>query len=438
MSARIPPNDALAERAVIAAAILDPAMLLSCSLTPDEFYSGQHAIIWSGVIAAKAAGHVDLVSVAAEIKRVGQWHQVEPGYLIETMNAAPCITREAFGSYVRQVSDTHRRRQMLAECQRAEAELYAGTDADVSTFGAALASRIASASEGATGHKVIGYRDAITALLAGSKRPNKISTGIRSLDDLIGGLFQGDLTIVAARPGLGKSSIASGFAQACGAQGKRAIFVSLEMPATEIFGRSISSASGVPFSALRRGSVSPVMLSHVAKAADDIRTALSLIDVVELCAPTIERVRDVVASETHKGNVGLVIVDYIQIMGMVDARNRVSSVQHITSGLKAIAKTYGVPVVALSQLSRGVESRDDKRPQLSDLRDSGSIEQDADNVILIYRAGYYANPRQPSGEAELDVAKCRNGETGVVTVHWEGSRTLFRDSDQWHNAEAAQ
>jgi replicative DNA helicase len=298
-----------------------------------------------------------------------------------------------------------------------------------------------------------------------------ITTGLDVLNAKIGGLHKSDLIIVAGRPGMGKSSLATNMAVAAakrllrdaedgieagkGAGAGVALF-SLEMSADQLATRILAEQSGITSENLRMGRISQHEFRDLARAAAELETLPLYID--DTPGLTIAALRTRARRLKRQKNIGMVIVDYLQLLqgtGRNGSDNRVQEISEISRGLKQLAKELDVPVIGLSQLSRAVEQREDKRPQLADLRESGSIEQDADIVLFIYREDYYLKASEVemptpeeaagnldrvgkyeewkqkydavAGRAELIVAKQRHGSTGIVRVRFEGRTTRFSD-----------
>jgi replicative DNA helicase len=272
-----------------------------------------------------------------------------------------------------------------------------------------------------------------------------LATGIRDLDARMGGLQPSDLIIVAGRPGMGKTALATNIATHVASAGHATGFFSLEMSSEQLATRIIAERAGISSSAIRRGTVLEHEFGRFAEAEAELRAMPLAIDqtgalsIGKLCAR---------ARRLHRQHgLDLLVVDYIQLLGGNGRRfndSRVQEVTEITTGLKALAKELNVPVVALSQLSRAVEAREDKRPQLSDLRESGSIEQDADVVLFVFREEYYLAGKEPrpgsaehltwqaqmeaaTGRAELIIGKQRHGPTGTVAVRFDARVTRFSD-----------
>ncbi len=337
-----------------------------------------------------------------------------------------------------QIDDAERRLFELAETGRQEGGFV--------TFGDALTETIEMA------HAAWNREGALSG----------ISTGLRDLDQLMGGLQHSDLIVLAARPAMGKTSlvtnIAYNIAEAFQAEeqpdgtlktvnGGVVGFFSLEMSAEQLATRIISEQAEISSSKIRRGDITEQEFERLAAAAQHMQTVPLHVDQTGgiSIASLVARARRL----KRQRGLDLLVVDYIQLLSGTSktAGNRVQEITEITTGLKALAKELNVPIIALSQLSRQVESRDDKRPQLSDLRESGSIEQDADVVMFIYREEYYLGKTEPEegtpeyevwkdkvervkGKAEVIIAKQRHGPTGTVNLHFEGQYTRFSDLAQ--------
>jgi replicative DNA helicase len=287
-----------------------------------------------------------------------------------------------------------------------------------------------------------------------------IATGLRDLDAKMGGLQATDLIIVAGRPGMGKTALATNIAfniaraykgeiQPDGSlktvAGGRVGFFSAEMSDEQLATRVLSDETGVASSTMRRGGITMAEFDGIRDTAQDLQDLPLWID--DAGAPSIAQVSARARRLKRQKGLDVLVVDYLQLMqgsGKRKNDNRVNEVTEISSGLKALAKELGVPVIALSQLSRKVEDRDDKRPQLADLRESGSIEQDADVVLFVYREAYYLENAEPKvgtieheqwqtkmaaviGKAEVIIGKQRHGPTGSMQLQFDGARTRFSD-----------
>ncbi|MDA1324259.1 MAG: replicative DNA helicase [Proteobacteria bacterium] len=284
-----------------------------------------------------------------------------------------------------------------------------------------------------------------------------VSTGLTDLDNLLGGLHPSDLIILAGRPSMGKTALATNIAYHAAANfkmnvddlgnetvtdGAMVAFFSLEMSAEQLATRILSEKSGVGSEQIRRGSMNDSQFEHLVEATHELQRAKIYID--DTPALTVSALRTRARRLKRQHGLGMIVIDYLQLVSGTSNRsdNRVQEVSEITRGLKTLAKELNVPVLALSQLSRQVEQRDDKRPQLSDLRESGSIEQDADVVMFIFREEYYVSRREPREDtpehhawqeemdgvhnlAEVIVAKQRHGPTGRAMLHFNAMLTKF-------------
>lgn len=249
-------------------------------------------------------------------------------------------------------------------------------------------------------------------------------TGLRALDGVLGGLAPGRLYVVAGRPSMGKSALAQLFASTVAAAGKVAQVVSLEMPAPEIAGRMVASRAGVDMRKLRDSDYAELVTAGAELSPLPI-------EFVERGGLTVEEICHMSRSRAVQGGLGLVVVDYLQLVRSGQQwGNREQEVASLSRALKALAMELRVPVVAVSQLNRAVETRSDKRPQLADLRESGAIEQDADAVLLLYREVYYRPDTDKQNVCEVCVAKNRGGPTGIVEVHFAPEFTRFADLER--------
>ncbi len=341
----------------------------------------------------------------------------------------------------------------LAQIERAETELYrvaeeGGSESKVKSFAEASMESIKN----------------IELALQHGGHLSGITTGIDAINTKIGGLHRSDLTILAGRPGMGKTALATNMAFAAAQRFSRDVedgidkdksagaavaFFSLEMSADQLATRILAEQSGISSENLRTGRISKQEFQQLARASGELSGLPLYID--DTPGLTIAALRTRARRLKRQKNVGMIVVDYLQLLqgsGKGSAGdNRVQEISEISRGLKQLAKELHVPVLALSQLSRAVEQREDKRPQLSDLRESGSIEQDADIVLFVYRDDYYLSSKQPSedhpgfhewqeemnrvyGTAELIVAKQRHGSTGKVRMRFDARVTKFSDAAQ--------
>jgi len=454
---RVPPHDLAAEMAVLSAVLLSRDTLdkIQPICSPDHFYSDANRKIYEAYADLSAHDRpIDILTVRSWLDDRGLLQRVGGArYLAEILDAVPAVTN--VDDYAKRIKEKWRLRELITTCRRVTAEGY-GTVEDVQKFIDGAEQSVYDIARTPESTTILPLKEVIqhtfVKLNESLQRGNRITgtpTGFTKLDKITGGLNEGDLVIVAARPGMGKTSLVLNMAvnvalpklvksdDGGGEESTRqeegagvAVF-SLEMPREQLAARLLCSEGRVDVSKLRQGYLQRDDWTRLTKAAGELAKLQVWLDdtsdlsVLELRA----KVRRIQAMQGDKTRLGLVMIDYLQLMsGNPKVTSREQQISEISRNLKKLAKDLSVPVVALSQLNRAVETRGskDKRPQLSDLRESGAIEQDADTIIFIYRDDYY-NTEDPSvaGLAELIVAKQRNGPTGRIKVRWTKSCTRF-------------
>jgi len=459
---RVPPHDLDAEAAVLSAVMLDGQALdrVLEFLKPEHFYSEAHRRVFESCIELHRVGQpVDVVQVGSWLKSRDRLAQVGGmPYLTELLNAAPAVANVA--AYGRTIHEKSRVRQLIMTCQRVAAEGYIDYgEAQAFIDGAEQAVyEIARTPESSSVERLLdvmkkSFKQLTDAMQRGD-RITGVSTGFDRYDRLTAGLHEGDLTIVAARPGMGKTSFVLNVAvNVASPKGREAatdpsqrwedpgvgvVVFSLEMPREQIANRMVCCEGKVDVGKVRQGFLNQQDWNRLTQSASflgglpiwiDDTPALGILELrakVRRLQAEFDRV-DETGRKVKK--IGLVIVDYLQLMkGRDGVNSREQEISEISRGLKALAKELKVPVVALSQLNRAVETRSEKskRPQLSDLRESGAIEQDADNICFIYRDDYYNKEASTEPNiAELIIAKQRNGPTGTVKVRFDREYTRF-------------
>jgi replicative DNA helicase len=460
--ARVPPHDLEAEAAVLSAVMVDPLALdRVCEfLKAEHFYSEAHRRIFEACIELAAEGKpVDLVQVATWLRDRERLAQVGGvAYMTEVLNAAPAVAHVA--AYGRTIHEKWRVRSLILACQRVTAQGYSGygdpqqfiDSAEQAVYDIA---RTRESSSVRTLKEVMRETfERIDKANARGARITGIPTGFDRYDRITSGLHDGELTIVAARPGMGKTSfvlnVAANVASPQQLESARdpnerweepglgVVVFSLEMPREQICNRMLCSEAKVDVSRVRTGMLTPSDWSKLTQAATHLASLNIWVDdsaalsILELRSKVrrLQSEFDRTASPGEDGprRIGLVVVDYLQLMrGREGAASREQEISEISRGLKQLAKELSLPVIALSQLNRAVETRGEKskRPQLSDLRESGAIEQDADNICFIYRDDYYNKETADKNVAELIVAKQRNGPTDTVKVRFDAQYTRF-------------
>jgi replicative DNA helicase len=473
------PQNVQAEAGLLGALMIDNRLVedVQLKLRTEHFFEPLHGRIYEAILRMTDANRIanpvtlrPLFESDESIKEVGG-----PAYLAQlTGSGAAVIGARDFAQQIYDLAllralvgvgrdlvegalDTSEDVAPLAQIERAETELYkvaeqGGQEGKAKSFAEAT-------------------RDALTmaekALNSGGHLSG-FTTGLEALNSKIGGLHKSDLIIVAGRPGMGKSALGTNMAFAAAqrflrdsadgieptkAAGAPAALFSLEMSADQLATRILSEQSGITSENLRTGRITQQEFRELARAAAELESLPLYID--DTPGLTIAALRTRARRLKRQKNIGVVVVDYLQLLQGTGrggaSENRVQEISEISRGLKQLAKELDVPVIGLSQLSRAVEQREDKRPQLSDLRESGSIEQDADIVLFIYREDYYLKAVEPdypmpneteklakyeewnakyataAGKAEIIVAKQRHGSTGIIRVRFDGRVTKFSD-----------
>lgn len=425
---RPPVHDIAAEEAVLSAAMLDGhALSLARPLLGDgqALYSPAHRRVWQALCALEDAGDpADVVTVAAWLKAHGRFAEVGLERLAYLADAVPYVANvETYAGIVR---DLGRQRDLVARCQRVAAEGYS-RQADVAEWVATAAASIADAALARTDESASHAGDVAAQLYASvgeAGPPPGLPTGIGDLDRVLGGLHAGDACVVAARPGMGKSALALTLAMAAASSGVGVAYFSAEMTRDQLTQRALSMLSGVPVDAWRKRSV---RRERITEAVQWLRTApLYLHD--RLRTPT--EVRAEAKRLAASSGLGLVVVDYLQKFrpdASSKAGSREQEVSEVMGRFADAATTLGVPFLVLSQLNREVEHRSPPVPELSDLRESGAIENDASQVLFLYRPSYYdSDAVDKSGPAEVLIAKNRHGACGKVEAYFDAPTCAWR------------
>lgn len=445
--ARVPPHDVNAEAAVISACLLDQSTIDTVRglIEPDHCFADAHRRILDAIYQLDDVNQpVDLVSVASKLRETNRLEQVGgAAYLAQISDATPAVAH--VDHHARLVRDLWRVRQAIALHQEKAAEAFSGIEVPVQEWIEKTEAQLALI--GGVGYdsqlEIVGdvasryYANMVAAKERGLDILGT-PTGYIDLDERTGGLFDGDLTIVAGRPGLGKTSLATCIANNVAKGGKGVAVFSLEMPRDQVGMRMMCSEEKLDANLVRRSKLKDDDWARLVRATDTLSKLPIWIDdkpmmtVQEIRSKVRRLQRQLVTDENKFGckKLGLVVVDYLQLMKGIrekgDSRER--EVASISQGLKNLAKNLGVPVLALSQLNRSVERKgSDKRPTMSDLRESGAIEQDADAIWLLYRDSYYQKDAGP--EVEVDIAKQRNGPTGVVKLHFEPTTMSYYNAE---------
>jgi replicative DNA helicase len=430
------PNDAAAEAAVIGAMILDREAITKAteSLVREDFYHQQYGVIFEAIIENFDAGKgVDIITIASKLKEKDVPPEIAtPGYLAQLANEVPVTVNANIKFYCDIVKEHAMKRKLIRVTEDIANECYAGRESLDSVMDKAEHDVFALLSSRTTGDYVPIRQVVMNALEKIEKASQQsgtvtgIPTGFVDLDYRTAGLQPSDLVLVAARPSMGKTAFVLNIAQYVAFHENMctAIF-SLEMSKEQLVNRLFSLEARVDAQALRTGSLTDADWEKLVEGAGIIGDSELIID--DTPGISIPEMRSKCRKYKLEHDLKLVIIDYLQLMSgsgrSTDSRQQ--EISDISRSLKALARELNVPVIALSQLSRAVEQRPDHRPMLSDLRESGAIEQDADVVMFIYRDDYYHKDTELKGISEIIIAKQRNGPIGTVNLAWLPEYTKF-------------
>ena len=431
------PHNTAAEQSVIGAVLADPtvAPLVIEKVKSEHFFTEQHKALFGIIVRMFTSGMpIDIVTVLNEAEKMHIFESAADGrrYLAEIANTLP--TTENVESYCKIVSDKYLIRSLGFSARAILEEIHSG-EQDASLLLDSAEQKIYDIRRGRYAKGLSKLGDAVLEAydrlgkITGENKEQFIGakTGYTMLDTITSGLNKSDLIIIAARPGMGKTSFAMNIATnvARKPNAKDVVVFNLEMSREQLATRLLSTEALVESSSLRNGRIKQDEWARLAQSAAFLSTFPMYID--DTASMTVQQMK---AKLRRVDNLGLVIIDYLQLMESTSrSDNRVVVISEMTRQLKVMAKELNVPVILLSQLSRAVESRNDKRPMLSDLRESGSIEQDADIVLFLYNEAYYSKEKPKQSVSECIVAKNRHGETGTVQLVWDGQFTRFSNLD---------
>lgn len=427
-----------AERAVLSAALADPSLLIDLTTEIDSIDFGDegHQAIWDALVAVDGMGRgVDVITVADQLRRDKMLDRAGGTAALDQLLDSAVPTGHLAG-WVQIVQERSRLRRTFQTAAKIASECLAPDADPLQVLGDAEAAMM-SVARGRSAESLVGMAQAVADTkkqieAAKSRALVGVSTGFKRLDELTHGLQPGQLIILAARPAMGKSSLAMNIATNVAEATDQPVYVaSYEMSYQELTMRLLSTYSGVSLSDLKSGRIPRELASDFERQAEKV-AGLSLL-VNSRPPSTVGQLRSELRRVARRGPLGCIVIDYLQLMTGELRRNsdsRAQEVSEISRGLKELAMELRVPVIALSQLNRGVESRQDKRPMLSDLRESGSLEQDADTVWMLYRHFQYDASADPA-MAELNIVKQRSGPTGTVVLDFDGA------CQRWSNSTKA-
>ena len=435
--ANLPPQDLDAEEAVLGAMMINDQAVLTASeiiSDPGEFYREAHGTVYRAILALLARSEpIDAVTVSDELERMGALEQVGGRGFIFGLSSSVTVAANV-KSHAQIVRDLSLLRRVAAAGLEI-AELGYGRQGDVRDILDRAESAIFDVAQSRTTSDIVPIGgllgDEVERISAATEQRGLTgaSSGLRDLDKITSGFQNSNLIILAARPAMGKTSLALGIARHLGVSARvPGVVFSLEMSRGEIAQRFIATEARVDSTRMRSGDVRDEDWMRIQDACNRLSDAPIYVD--DTAGINLMEIRSKARRlKMKEPDLGLVMIDYLQLMSSgSNEENRVQEISQISRQLKVLARDLDVPVIALSQLSRGVESRTDKRPLLSDLRESGSIEQDADVVMFIYRDDYYnKETSEKPGTAELIVAKHRNGAVGTVDLAFMPHYTTFAD-----------
>ncbi len=444
MASKLPPQNLEAEESVLGALMIDHAAIIRVAdiLKVEDFYKPVHAAIYAAFLKLfEKRQPIDILTVTNSLKESGQ---------LESMGGATFLTslteKVPTASHIEHYAKLVKEKKILRELINTSADISEGafsSPEDIAVLLDQIESKIFSISQGSVSQKFFQIKDELKAAFERIERLHQgdgamrgVPSGFTGLDNLLSGFQKSDLIIIGARPSVGKTSLVLNMLAHAGIKENLPVGIfSIEMSREQVIDRIIAGEAGVALWKLRTGKLRDENdFSLIQHAMDTISRAPIFVD--DTPSPSILQMRAMARRLQSEHGLAMIVVDYLQlIQPHTKSDNVVSQVTEISRGLKGLARELNVPVIALSQLSRGVESRDSGVPRLSDLRDSGSIEQDADVVIFIHRKDRNKVGLDPADEnmAELIVAKHRNGPLGTVQVRFDPDTTTFRNIDTRHS-----
>ncbi len=435
---RVPPHNQEAEQSVIGAIFLEPQALITASeiLLPDDFYRSAHQKIFQTMLRLSDQGKaIDIVTVTEELSSHNELEDVGGiSYITEIASAVPTAANVAY--YAQIVSEKAVLRRLIRVATKIVEDGYTREDEVDALLSEAESKMMEVANRKNTGDfkhikdVLVETYENVESLQNRKGDITGIPTGFRDLDRLTAGFQRGDLIIVAARPSVGKTAFALNIAQAVGTQtDENVVIFSLEMGAGQLVMRMLCAEGNIDAQVLRTGALNSEDWRKLTMATGTLSRAGIYID--DSAGVRVNEIRAKCRRLKQERGLGMIIIDYLQLIqgSGVAGQNRQQEVSEISRSLKAIARELEVPVIALSQLSRGVEQRQDKHPMMSDLRESGSIEQDADIVAFLYREDYYDKQTEDANTIEIIIAKQRNGPTDTVKLAFKKEFNKFVSVD---------
>ena len=432
---RIPPQDINAEKSVIGSMLMDKDAIseVNSMISKEDFYNTQYGILFEAIVSLYNEGKpVDEVVLGEKLREMGAPESISNlGFLGEILAGA--ATAAFAREYAQIVKEKSYMRKIIRLADNMMASAYEGRE-DADNLMEEYESRMFEMMQKKSGSKDFSsindvLTDVISEIEAATRNKGKINglrTGFKDLDNMLTGLHGGELLLVAARPAMGKTAFVLNIAHHVAIKEKVPVAIfSLEMSSEQLVTRLVAVDSMVEAKSLKTGEISDSDWMKIVETTDNMANSQLYID--DNSSITVSELRTKCRKLAQTRGLGLIIIDYLQLMSSSQkVESRQLFIAEVSRALKGLAKELNVPVIALSQLNRAVDSRPDHRPVLADLRESGAIEQDADVVMFIYRDDYYnSDTTEKPGVAEIIVAKQRNGATGTVELAWIGKYTKF-------------
>ena len=432
---RTMPHDDVAEQSVLGGMLLSKDAIADVveSLRASDFYKPAHETIYEAILSLYGHGSpADAITVADELKKRGELTRVGGAAYLHTLIAS--VPTAANAQYYAEIVKEHAIMRRLIEAGTKIAQLGYANETEVDALVDQAQAEIYAVTDGNAKEDYVSFSEALEATMreidANSNRPDGVygvPTDFIELDELTGGLHGGQMIVIAARPGVGKSTLALDIARSAAIHHHMAtVFFSLEMSRTELAMRILSAEGKISMGRLKKGDLDTEGWTNLATLQGRIDSAPLFID--DSPNMTLMEIRAQCRRLKQRNDLKLVVLDYLQLMSSgKKVESRQQEVSEFSRSLKLLAKELDVPVIALSQLNRGSEQRTDKRPMVSDLRESGSIEQDADMVILLHREDMYNPDSDRVGEADMIIAKHRGGPTRTIPLAFSGKYSRFNN-----------
>jgi replicative DNA helicase len=440
---KVPPQNIDAEVSLLGSVLLDGDVITTIAdkITSEDFYDQRHGTIYNAILRLYEQNKpVDLLTLSSALKDQDELEQVGgSSYLTQLTNTVPTAAHGEH--YADIVAEKALRRKLIKASEDITSMSFSDNTATVQEILEQAEARLFGVSQRTLKQDLVSIEqvlaegfDRLDELHKNKGALRGIRTGWKDLDKKTSGLQRSDLVVIAARPAMGKTTLVGNLVQNVAMLEKQAVlFFSLEMSKDQLVDRMLAAESGVDAWKIRTGDLNDEDFEKLGHAMGSLSEAPIFID--DTPGISVLEMRTKARREANKHPLGLIVVDYLQLMrgsGKSNDFNRVQEISEISRGLKLIARELNVPVVALSQLSRSVEQRPDKQPMLSDLRESGSIEQDADIVMFIYREDYYNPETDRQHITDLIIAKHRNGPTGKIELYFHPEQLKFLSLDTSH------